>query len=76
MKKKLIRLTEADLHRIVRGSVKKVLKEGSYYDELQNIRDMLGDERIIDEMTQYFSVDELRDFVDHLKRYYDLGEYM
>ena len=29
--KKVIRLTEGDLHRIVKESVKKVLKEGSFY---------------------------------------------
>ena len=49
MNKKLTRLTESDLHRIMKGSVKKkkVLKEESYYDELQNIKEMLGDEQII-----------------------------
>jgi hypothetical protein len=30
MNKKLIRLTESDLHRIVKESVKKVIKEGNY----------------------------------------------
>ena len=31
MNKRLIRLTESDLHRIVKESVKKVLKEGGLY---------------------------------------------
>ena len=72
MNKKLIRLTESDLHRIVKRSVKRMLREGMYYDEFQSVREMLGDEQILDELVQYLSSDELRDFVDHLKRYYDL----
>ena len=32
MNKKVIRLTETDLHDIVRGSIKKVLKEEEYLD--------------------------------------------
>lgn len=35
MNKKLIRLTESDLHRIVKESVGKILKEG-YYDDLHD----------------------------------------
>ena len=35
MNKKLIRLTEQDLHRIVKESVGKILKEG-YYDDLHD----------------------------------------
>ena len=33
MNKKLIRLTESDLHRIVKESVKKILKEGDYHNQ-------------------------------------------
>lgn len=37
MNKKFIRLTENDLHRIVKESVKRVLKENNTSSELQNI---------------------------------------
>ena len=33
MNKRLIRLTESDLHKIVKESVKKILKEGDYYNQ-------------------------------------------
>lgn len=33
--KRLIRLTEGDLHRIVRNSVKRVLRESDYDDEYE-----------------------------------------
>jgi len=36
MAKKLIRLTESDLHRIVKESVRKVLKEG-FYDRMRQL---------------------------------------
>lgn len=52
--KKIIRLTESDLHKIVKESVKKILKEGvpdpsdfldqdPYYDEEENEDDPLDD---------------------------------
>ena len=34
MNKKLIRLTEEDLHRIVKESTKKILKEGNYTERM------------------------------------------
>ena len=35
MSKKLIRLTESDLHRIVKESVKKILKESIDFEEIE-----------------------------------------
>ena len=47
MNKKLIRLTESDLHRIVKRSVNKVLRE-SYNDDdvyMSNYRDAMSDRK-------------------------------
>lgn len=39
--KKVIRLTESDLHRIINNSVKKIVKESSYYDYRENIDEIM-----------------------------------
>ena len=49
MNKKLIRLTESDLHRIVKESVNKIVKEG--FDEGMGVASMLTD-KIEDVLTQ------------------------
>ena len=49
MNKKLIRLTEQDLHRIVKESVNKIVKEG--FDEGMGVASMLAD-KIEDVLTQ------------------------
>ena len=49
MNKKLIRLTEGDLHRIVKESVNKIVKEG--FDEGMGVASMLAD-KIEDVLTQ------------------------
>ena len=55
MTKKLIRLNESDLHRIVKQSVNKILKESSYdsmgnFDKESNNNDVR--ERLTDEITK------------------------
>jgi Zn-dependent M16 (insulinase) family peptidase len=40
MAKQIIRLTESDLHRIVKNSVKKVIKE-SYYEDRENVDEII-----------------------------------
>ena len=41
MNKKLIRLTEGDLHKIVKESVNKILKEGNTMDKSEELRALL-----------------------------------
>ena len=81
--KKLIRLTESDLHRIVRGSVKKVLREGigqadpkelSYrlmvmLGEIQNELNRGGESVTLDE------IDELYGMASELNAYFEDSAY-
>ena len=81
--KKLIRLTEADLHRIVRGSVNKVLREGigqadpkelSYrlmvmLGEIQNELNRGGELVTLDE------IDELYGMASELNAYFEDSAY-
>jgi hypothetical protein len=48
MNKKLIRLTESDLHKIVKDSVQKILKEGKFDDIYKNYPGSQEDNRIFD----------------------------
>ena len=53
MKKKLVRLTESDLHRIIENSVRKILKEDNLgfdndiFDLYQKIKDEGHDDEVI-----------------------------
>lgn len=58
MNKKLIRLTESDLHRIVKESVNKILNEGVYYNPRTYERDK----------TKEFSHNEIMKLVEILKQ--------
>lgn len=49
MAKKLVRLTESDLHKIIKESIKKILKEESYSDlNVHNFVIVLAFDNIID----------------------------
>ena len=58
MAKKLVRLTEGDLHRIIKESVNRVLNEGNYYEY----------EEIIDVLNEKF--DELKRAIYELQEWY------
>ena len=75
--KKIIRLAESDLHNIIKTSVEwKIIRENhndaSDIDEFNQLRKILGDDTIISELVNYMSGDEFEDFINHIKRYYDL----
>lgn len=49
-KKQLIRLTESDLHRVIKKSVKKVLKEGRYSGEYDRTGSPLDDNEYVESL--------------------------
>lgn len=75
--KKLIRLTESDLHRIVKESVKRTLKEGHYSSDSaqkwDQVREMVGDDAMIQELWNYLDADSIDDFIKHMDRNYELN---
>lgn len=77
MSKRLIKLTEQDLHRIVNESVKRMLKEGHYSsDSLEKwyqVREMVGDDAMIQELWNYLDADSIDDFIKHMDRNYELN---
>lgn len=75
--KKLIRLTESDLHNIIKESVKRIIKEGHYSSDSaqkwDQVREMVGDDAMIQELWNYLDADSIDDFIEHMDRYYELN---
>ena len=76
---KRIRLTESDLHRIVKESVNKIIKEGTTDSYIQamwdKVQKMMGAESMLEALYNYLDSDAIEDFVQYLYRTYDLDEY-
>lgn len=53
------------------GKGKKV-SDAEYNEDFQTVRETLGDSQIVDELQAYMSSDELKEFTEHLARYYDI----
>ena len=78
MNKKHIRLTESDLHRIVKESIKKALKEGTMNNVIikkwNQIEQVLGSDGMISELFNYLDADTIADFVNTIENTYDIEE--
>lgn len=73
---KRIRLTEGDIHRIVKESVNKIIKEGTTDRDVQSMWDeaqeMMGAESMLEALYDYLDCDTIEDFVQTLIRLYEL----
>lgn len=73
---KRIRLTEGDLHRIVKESVNRIIKEGTTDRDVQSMWDeaqeMMGAESMLEALYDYLDCDTIEDFVQTLIRLYEL----
>ena len=73
---KRIRLTEGDIHRIVKESVNKIIKEGTTDRDVQSMWDeaqeMMGTESMLEALYDYLDCDTIEDFVQVLIRLYEL----
>ena len=73
---KRIRLTEGDLHRIVKESVNKIIKEGTTDRDVQSMWDeaqeMMGAESMLEALYDYLDCDTIEDFIQVLIRLYEL----
>ena len=43
------------------------------FEKFENIRDILSDKTVLDELAQYMSSDSLLEFVEHLDAMYDVN---
>ena len=73
---KRIRLTEGDLHRIVKESVNRIIKEGTTDRDVQSMWDeaqeMMGAESMLEALYDYLDSDTIEDFFQVLIRLYEL----
>lgn len=64
MKKKLIKLTESDLHNIINNSVRKILKESVWYGDTQPFMDIIAAASKIRERLEYVTDDDYEPYDD------------
>ena len=76
MNKKLIRLTEQDLHRIIKESVNNILKEGTTDQEVNDMweqaKEIMGADSMLEALYAYLDCDAIEDFIQTLIREYEL----
>ena len=77
MRKRRMRLSESKLHRIVRDTVRGVLREGtnnnviaSQWDEME---EWLGSHEMCDAIYRALNEDQIIDILEYLSRTYDVG---
>lgn len=77
MRKRRMRLSESKLHRIVRDTVRGVLREGtnnnviaSQWDEME---EWLGSHEMCDAIFYALNEDQIIDILEYLSRTYDIG---
>ena len=51
----------------------KIKTMETVFEKFKNIRDILSDKTVLDELTQYMTSDSLSEFVEHLDAMYDVN---
>jgi len=74
--KKIVKLTEQDLKKIVRNSVKRILKEGSsesaIYNQWMEVQEQMGAEQMLNELYNWLNSDQIAEFLADVTGQYDL----
>ena len=74
--KKKIRLTESQLNRVIRKSIKKALNEDSHstevYGKWLDIKNAIGADAMLDEIWNITNADELEEIVNYFAREYNI----
>ena len=77
MRKQTIRLNEAQLNKLIKESVKKVLREGTTDKTLENAwinaQERMGAEGFLDALYAALDEDTIRENLEYIDRMYDLG---
>lgn len=72
-----IKITENKLKQIISESVKRILKEGSTfeedYDNWERVKEHLGCEGMLSELYNYLSCDQISNFINAVDREYELN---
>ena len=75
--KKQIKLTENDLHRMIKESVYRVLNEGTTdstdMDAWERCKEMVGADTMLSELENWLDADRYHEFLENMDRNYELG---
>lgn len=75
--KKTIKMNEQELRQMISESVKKILNEGHWnqdiYNEWCDLRETIGDDGFISELYNWMGADVIEGFIKHIKRNYNIG---
>ena len=78
MKKKVYKMTEGDFKNIVKETVKRLVKEDTaddYVNDMwQYLEEALGAETVLNELYRYLDSDTIEGFINHMKRHYEIDE--
>ena len=65
-------MTESDVQNIAKETVKRLVKEGTtddYVNDMwQYLEEALGAETVLDELYRYLDSDTIDDFINHIKK--------
>lgn len=50
----------------------KKVQDAMFVEGFDEVRELVGDKAIVDELQQYMSTDDLEEFVDHLRKAFDV----
>ena len=71
-------MTESDVQNIAKETVKRLVKEGTtddYVNDMwQYLEEALGAETVLDELYRYLYSDTIKGFINHMKRHYEIDE--
>jgi hypothetical protein len=76
--KKRIRLTESDLHKLIKKCIRKTLTEGysnqDDYQKWQTIKETIGADKMVDDILQYLDSRIVEELIEDFNQDYDLFE--
>lgn len=75
--KRVYRLNESDLHRMVENSIKRIIKESTTDSTdlaaWERCKETAGTDTMLDELEKWLDADEYHEFLEHMDNYYELG---
>lgn len=72
-----MKINEKQLKKMIKESITNILKEGSSnpsdYDRWNNIKELIGADKMLDDVFNAMSVDEIEEMLGFLEREYDIN---
>lgn len=76
MNKKLIKLTESELNRMISKAIRKTLNEGTTDEEItqkwEELKEVVGCEQMVEDIFNYLSSDQIEQLVEWFNQDYEM----